>query len=145
MLLGDHNYDCGCRVRSGVDPADGLDTSRLYTCELRDACPNAQLFIRTVEAAEREAGGVVRRFKTIGEKVPREWLPLVPEHDDSDPTGPPEPIDKRFPCGCWLKCEPPTDDAPPLMLFVACRESCATALQHIMLLKSICGDNMEVL
>lgn len=149
-MLIDCDYECGCRVRTGVDPADGIDTSRLYACRLGADCPNAALFIRTVETLASEGDAKVRHFRG-SEGGPKDWKPLVkPVSDDppDDPDAPLERINKTFDCGCRLIAEPPEEEGgAPTMIWLACEKSmeCGTALEGLMILKAICEPGTEIM
>ncbi len=149
-MLPDADYDCGCKVRGGIDPVDGLETSRLYPCRLGPKCPNAALFLRTVEALAREDPDTkISRF-TMNDalQAPERWKPLVRPVTDEAPEDPDEPppdeIDVTLDCGCRFVGT--SQDGKRTAVFYACPKNmeCPNALQYVCHVKSL-GEEPKML
>ena len=61
-MLRNMNYPCGCKVRTGIDPVDGIETTRLSACgPIEDTeCVYARAVIVTLKMmAETDPGTTV--------------------------------------------------------------------------------------
>ncbi len=138
-MLPDADYDCGCKVRSGVDPTDGIETSRLYSCGNASDCPNALLYLKTVRALEEAGDATMTRFASSKNEwpIPPEWKPLVKPVIDDEPDIALPPPDHKFSCGCQVVTMQ-LPDGGFAMNYLACPKGpeCVNVLQYVSLAKS---------
>ena len=148
-MLKDSNYPCGCKVRTGIDPKDGLNTTRLYACgPVADTeCVFAKAVIDTLEMmTELDPGGSIERMRLPAGQVP---VPLVPtideppeEFTEGDAVKPPE--DLHLSCGCACYCAY-NEEGKKQMTYVACGKGreCPNAQLYLRLAASS-GEPLEI-
>lgn len=141
-MLKDANYPCGCKVRTGIDPVDSMETTRLYACgPIADTeCVYAKAVIVTLEMMnEHDPGGSIERMRLPAGQAP---VPLVPHIDeppmeftDSDSVNPPE--DLNLSCGCACYCAY-NEAGKKQMTYVACDKGteCPNAELYLRLAES---------
>jgi hypothetical protein len=108
-MMRNANYPCGCKVRHGKDPLDGVETTRLYPCGPieKTECIYARAVVTTLKMmAETEEGTTVESISMSKGQTPPPLTPLSDEppeeFEDRDFTKPPE--DLHLSCGCSCSC-----------------------------------------
>lgn len=148
-MLKDSNYPCGCKVRTGIDPVDGIDTTRLYACgpNAVTECVYAKAVMVTLEMMSEMDPLTTLQRKTIPRgQAP---IPLVPVSDE-----PPEefsgdgcvkpPEDLRLSCGCASYCAY-NEEGKKQVTYVACDKGreCPNAELYLRLAESS-GSPIEI-